>query len=122
MAKPNLKRMSVAELVALGNEIQSVLAEKIEQEKAGLQKRIDALAILQGARTSPDGDGRRATRRKLTARTAKARKPASKKRRKVAPKYRGPDGDTWTGRGNTPRWLAALEAQGKKRESYLIKR
>jgi DNA-binding protein H-NS len=40
---------------------------------------------------------------------------------KVAPKYRGPKGELWTGRGYTPRWLAALEADGKKRDSYLIK-
>ena len=40
---------------------------------------------------------------------------------KIAPKYRGPKGETWTGRGRAPRWLAALEADGKKRDSYLIK-
>jgi DNA-binding protein H-NS len=28
----------------------------------------------------------------------------------------------WTGRGNAPRWLAALEVEGKKRENYLIKK
>jgi len=29
---------------------------------------------------------------------------------------------TWTGRGLAPRWLSALEAKGKKREAFLIKR
>lgn len=38
----------------------------------------------------------------------------------VVPKYRGPNGETWTGRGLTPRWLAALVAQGQSKESYLI--
>ena len=38
----------------------------------------------------------------------------------VAAKYRGPNGDTWTGRGLTPRWLRALEAQGKKKEEFAI--
>jgi len=45
-----------------------------------------------------------------------------KRRAKVAPKYRGPDGETWSGRGLSPRWLVALEKQGKKRDSFLIKK
>jgi len=38
----------------------------------------------------------------------------------VAPKYRDKDGNTWSGRGNTPRWLVAAEKAGKKRQSFLI--
>lgn len=39
----------------------------------------------------------------------------------VAPKYRGPNGETWSGRGLLPRWLAALEAQGSRKEDFAIK-
>jgi DNA-binding protein H-NS len=39
----------------------------------------------------------------------------------VAPKFRGPNGETWSGRGLTPRWLAALEAQGSRKEDFAIK-
>ena len=39
---------------------------------------------------------------------------------KVAPKYRGPDGDTWAGRGATPRWLKAAIKEGGKLEDFLI--
>ena len=39
----------------------------------------------------------------------------------VAPKYRGPNGETWTGRGLMPRWLAALVAQGQTRDEFAIK-
>jgi DNA-binding protein H-NS len=41
---------------------------------------------------------------------------------KVAPKYRGPGGETWAGRGAKPRWLAAAIKKGKKLDSFLIKR
>jgi DNA-binding protein H-NS len=41
-------------------------------------------------------------------------------RKKASPKYRGPDGDTWTGRGNKPRWLASAMKEGKKLEDFLI--
>lgn len=41
---------------------------------------------------------------------------------KVKPKYRGPKGETWAGRGAVPRWMrAAMKATGKKREAFLIK-
>jgi DNA-binding protein H-NS len=40
--------------------------------------------------------------------------------RKVAPKYRGPAGETWAGRGARPRWLVAAVKEGKKLENFLI--
>ncbi len=39
----------------------------------------------------------------------------------VAAKYRGPNGETWSGRGLMPRWLAALVAQGRTKEDFAIK-
>ncbi len=39
----------------------------------------------------------------------------------VAPKYKDAKGNTWTGRGNAPRWLVAAEKAGRKRESFLIR-
>ena len=38
----------------------------------------------------------------------------------VAAKYGGPEGQTWTGRGLTPRWMTALMAQGRTKEEFLI--
>ncbi|MFY3175268.1 H-NS histone family protein [Achromobacter xylosoxidans] len=39
----------------------------------------------------------------------------------VEPKYKHPKtGETWTGRGKAPRWLAAAEAAGERREQFLI--
>ena len=42
------------------------------------------------------------------------------KGRKVAPKYRGPGGETWAGRGARPRWLTALMKQGRKIDEFAI--
>ena len=54
-----------------------------------------------------------------------AKKTAAKKGKKagstVAAKYRGPNGETWSGRGLTPRWMAALVAQGRAKEEFAIK-
>lgn len=58
--------------------------------------------------------------KKVAAKKA-SRKSSSQKGAKVAAKYRGPDGETWSGRGLMPRWLAALVATGKSKESFAVK-
>ena len=69
---------------------------------------------------------RRAAKGKAVAKTAKAagtkRKTAVRKTGKVvAAKYRGPNGETWSGRGLMPKWMSALVAQGKTKEDFAIK-
>lgn len=49
-----------------------------------------------------------------------ARGPRSDVGKKIAAKYRGPNGEEWTGRGRMPNWLAALEAEGRSRDEFLI--
>ena len=61
-----------------------------------------------------------------TATTAKSggnkvKRKGEKASKVVAAKYRGPDGETWSGRGLTPRWLAALMTQGRAKEEFAIK-
>ncbi|MCD9046824.1 H-NS histone family protein [Luteimonas sp. MHLX1A] len=54
--------------------------------------------------------------------TAGRKSTAGRTLGKVPPKYRNPDNtkETWTGRGRQPRWMAALVAEGKKPEDFLI--
>lgn len=60
----------------------------------------------------------------LQAGKSRARKSTSGKASKtgtpVAIKYRGANGETWSGRGLMPRWLAAQVAQGKTKESFAV--
>ena len=46
------------------------------------------------------------------------RKRRSDVGRKLAARYRGPNGEEWSGRGRPPAWLIVLEAQGHKREEF----
>ena len=39
----------------------------------------------------------------------------------VPAKYRGPEGQTWSGRGLTPRWLKSLLDLGRQKEEFLVK-
>lgn len=40
----------------------------------------------------------------------------------ITPKYRGPGGETWSGRGRQPRWLSELEASGHDKEEFRIEK
>ncbi|HEX5803457.1 MAG TPA: H-NS histone family protein [Azospira sp.] len=51
--------------------------------------------------------------------TGKAAKN-NKAKATVTARFRGPNGETWSGRGRTPNWLATLEGQGQSRERFRI--
>lgn len=65
------------------------------------------------------GKGRGKGKTKVVAKrgTARVKKQGTST---VAAKYRGPGGESWSGRGLTPRWLSALVAQGKTKEEFAI--
>lgn len=100
MAGINLKGMAVDALLSLRAQIDSHLADR----KRELQKDI---ARLEGVAGSSGANGRR-------------RRGGPRKGFKVAPKYRGPGGETWAGRGARPRWLVAALKQGRKIEDFAI--
>lgn len=53
----------------------------------------------------------------VKARTRKTTPTGSKS---AAAKFKGPNGETWSGRGLTPRWLSALVAQGRAKDEFAI--
>lgn len=71
---------------------------------------------LQGAKPAKTTKGARG-KKAAVAKSPKANKTAGVA---VAPKYRGPNGETWSGRGLTPKWLSTLIAQGQTKESFAI--
>ena len=101
MAKPNLSRMDFDFLVKLREEVENALIS----HRSTLERQ---LAALGGSVASFGG------------KVARGRRGSALKGKKVAPKYRGPDGETWAGRGATPRWLKAAIKDGKKLDSFLI--
>jgi len=97
MAKMNLIAMSVEDLLQLRDNIARVLGQKASQ----LQHDLAALGV--------DVDGGRNGRRQ-----------SAMKGKTVAPKYRGPGGETWAGRGARPRWLVALLKDGHSLDDFAI--
>lgn len=60
------------------------------------------------------------TSKDLESVKGRARKASSTAAKPAAAKYKGPNGETWSGRGLTPRWLSALVAQGRSKEEFAI--
>ena len=96
--------LTVPELMTIRNIIGEKRQQKLEGAKTALieemRTKIEALGL-----TYEDvmGDDPRRTRSKLP------------------PRYKSPDGKTWSGRGYPPKWIRDLEEEGRDREDYLIK-
>jgi DNA-binding protein H-NS len=89
------------------------------QELLNLRKRVDATLVQR--RADLESQLRELGSYQDGARVVRGRGSSPLTGRKVAAKYRGPNGETWAGRGAKPRWLvAAIKETGKKVEEFLI--
>ena len=95
MPKVNLSRMTVEALMDLRKRVDEMLLRR----RAELEKQLERIAVVGGVGR---GGG------------------SALKGRKVPPRYRGPSGETWAGRGARPRWLVAAVKGGKKLDDFLI--
>jgi DNA-binding protein H-NS len=50
--------------------------------------------------------------------SARAAQAARRHRRQACGQIPWPNGEEWSGRGRMPKWLAALEAEGRGREEF----
>jgi DNA-binding protein H-NS len=96
MPKVNLSGMNVEALMDLRMRVDEMLVE----HRAQLIEQLERIAVVGRARVGRSG---------------------ALKGRKVPPKYRGPSGETWAGRGARPRWLVdAMKGGKKKLDDFLI--
>lgn len=92
--------MSIEQLAALRDSIDVAIKKRVGEAKRELETKLSEL----------DRFGE------------KPRKKGPLKGSKASPKYRGPGGETWAGRGMRPKWLSALVKKGQKPEEFLIKK
>jgi DNA-binding protein H-NS len=97
MAKVNLSGMSAEALMDLRTRVDEVLLKRRADIERQLERMGSAITVVGGR----DGG-------------------STLKGKKVPPKYRGPSGETWAGRGVRPRWLVAAIKGGKKLDDFLI--
>src|SRR5262245_40407289 len=97
MPKVSLSRMTVEALMDLRKRVDGML----HQRRAKLQQQLERMGVVGGGRVVRGGG-------------------SALKGRKVPPKYRGPSGETWAGRGAKPRWLVAAIKRGGNLDDFLI--
>ena len=97
MPRINLSGMTVEGLMDLRRRVDDAL----NQRRAEFEKQLERMAVVGGRRIVRGGG-------------------SVLKGKKVPPKYRGPSGETWAGRGARPRWLVAAIKRGKKLDDFLI--
>ena len=114
------------ELVKLRQQIADMEKQAAELQKknrpavlAELREQMAAYGITAEELSRPAA---KAARPKALQAKPAASAPKSKKAAAPSPaKYRGPEGQTWTGRGTVPKWLNELLAGGKTRDDFLIR-
>ncbi len=120
----DLDGMTVQQLTALIAAAEAKRREKREGAVAALRAEVERkaaeLGISAGDLFSMAGQ-QAPTEQRARKNGTRARKPRDDIGAKRAAKYRGPNGEEWSGRGRTPNWLAALEAEGRGREEFLIR-
>jgi DNA-binding protein H-NS len=97
MANVNLSGMTVEVLMDLRTRID----KRLLKQCAEIEQQLERIAVVGGRRVVRGGT-------------------SVLKGKKVPPKYRGPSGKTWAGRGAKPRWLVAAIKGGKKLDDFLI--
>jgi len=97
MPKINLSGMTVEALMDLRERVDGLLSER----RAELDQQLERMGVIGGRRVVRGGG-------------------SALRGRKVPPKYRGPSGETWAGRGAKPKWLVAAIKGGRKLEDFLI--
>jgi len=97
-----LEALTSLELLDVRDYVDALLKRRIGKERREIEA---ALARISDSTEDRPGRGRAAKSRGI----------------KVPPKYRDPKtGESWSGRGTTPRWLRALTKAGHKLEDFAV--
>jgi DNA-binding protein H-NS len=106
----NFSTYSLPELLEVMAHIESAIqsrqAQEIEKLRAKVSETAQAFGLSVEEVMGVSHNGRRLTKH------ARGKQPA---------KYRGPNGEEWSGRGPSPRWMKPLLVKGKTKEDFLIK-
>lgn len=109
----NLKNLSTAELLQLIADAETELRHKQEVARTELQAKWEAEAAEAGLSLN-------AVLRAGASGAGQERKSRKSQGAMLPVKFKGPNGEEWSGRGRLPRWLQAAEADGKKREEFKV--
>jgi DNA-binding protein H-NS len=107
---PNIDGLSLSDLNELLARVNKAIQGKKDEARQETLNKLKQLAVSEGFSLD-----------ELVGKGQGGRRQRSDKGIKLKAKYVGPNGETYTGRGPTPKWLRTLERRGEKREKFLVK-
>jgi DNA-binding protein H-NS len=107
---PNIDGLSLSDLNELLARVNRAIQGKKDEARQETLQKLKQLAVAEGFSLD-----------ELVGKGQGGRRQRSDKGIKLKAKYVGPNGETYTGRGPTPKWLRMLERKGEKREKFLAK-
>ena len=111
--------LTTADLSKVIQHAQALIEQKTEGERRSFIEEMTTRAKDLGMSVA-DILGKAVSTGMRSSRLGAKKKAAPAKKGSAPVKYRGPGGETWAGRGRPPRWLSALEAEGKKRADFAV--
>jgi len=110
-----------SQIEKLQKQANEIKAKEFQSTVQEIQAKMQAFGItvkdLQGGKTAKAGKGGRGKAKIIAPKIPRVSKKSTNP---VAAKYRGPNGESWSGRGLTPRWLTTLIAQGQSKEAFAV--
>ena len=107
-----------SQIEKLQKQAADIKAREFDKTLQDIKAKMQAFGItakdLQTYKPNAKGKKEAASKKRGSAGAEKATKTP------VAAKFRGPGGETWTGRGLTPKWLTALIEQGRSKQEFAI--
>ena len=110
-----------SQIEKLQKQANEVKAREFDKTVQDILAKMQAFGITAKDLQAPKGRGTKGKAK--AAKTSAAPKVATAKKKTASPvlaKYRGTNGESWSGRGLMPKWMSALVAQGKTKEDFAI--
>jgi DNA-binding protein H-NS len=116
----DFKTLPIDRLWNLFQDIRGVLTDRLSEQKRDLDDRLRSLSQQE---VRPTADALQPKQTRSPSQTVAEKNSTRRAYPKVMPLYRNPaePSETWSGRGNKPRWLAAQVNAGKSLADFLIK-
>lgn len=122
--RKSMKGADMSNLVEIQSQIEKLQKQAADIKSREFDKTVREILVMMEAFgiTVKDLSSGKSRSAKVKVKKPRAGGAVKKKNTSTVPaKYWGPAGETWSGRGLTPRWLAALVAQGKAKEEFAVK-
>jgi DNA-binding protein H-NS len=104
----------------LQKQANDIKAREFDKTVAEIKAQMLAFGITAKDLTSTKTAGKGRGKAAKTVRASKTDIGAKKTPKPVEAKYRGPNGESWSGRGLMPKWMKALVAEGKSKQDFAI--